>query len=167
MIKSEIDCVENKTSSDDGSSKEDSEQVIEEEELEEAESLYYKIGDAVDCYQEETGAWFEAIIQKTYKKRDEEFYKILWESDNVISPYNVPETRVRPRAWRSIPIDELSVGQKVMLNYDLDNEKKVGLWYDFTISEIERKRNRIELVGQLHISRYALILLIMSFYKPK
>ncbi|KAL6259769.1 hypothetical protein P5V15_009682 [Pogonomyrmex californicus] len=130
----------------------------EEEGLEEAESLYYKIGDAVDCSDQRTGAWFEAIIKKIYKKGDEILYNIIWEFDSVISPVNVPETRIRPRARRSIEFDELSVGQKVMINYDMDDPSKIGLWFDFTISQIEKKRKLRELVGRLHINSNQLII---------
>jgi len=131
-----------------------SEEGKKEEELEEVESLYYKIGDAVDCIDKKTGAWFEAIIKNIYKKGAEVLYKILWASDNVISPDMISEASIRPRARYSIPFNKLSVGQRVMINYDIDNPKKIGLWFDFTITEIVNKRKVKELVGQLHVSRY-------------
>ncbi|XP_071638230.1 E3 ubiquitin-protein ligase UHRF1 isoform X2 [Temnothorax longispinosus] len=149
-----VDNVENKvTSANEESTKKEknSEQEKQEEdaeELEKAESLYYKIGDAVDCKEERTGAWFEAIIKYIYKKGDEVFYKILWESDNSYD--NVSEAYIRPRARRSVQVDELSVGQKVMINYNTDDYKITGWWYDYTIADIMKKRGRYELVGQLH-----------------
>jgi len=171
MVKTQDD-VKNKGISNDKKStktKKVSEQEKEEKEEElETESLYYKIGDAVDCNDERTGAWFEAIIKYIYKKGDKIFYKVLWESDNVIS--SVPEAHIRPRARRSIPFAELVVGQKVMINYNIDDsEKKIGLWFDFTIFEIQTKRKRQELVGQLRINGYVFVLLmiIVSIYKVK
>lgn len=141
------------------------EKVDEEKELEKAletkfektESLYYKIGDAVDCMYEKTGAWYEAIIKNIYRKEGQMFYEILWEFDNTLYPDNIPEVYVRPRAQRSIPFDELSIDQKVMINYNLENNKKIGLWFDFTITKIIIKRTWRELVGQLHI-RYVFVL---------
>ncbi|KYQ46504.1 E3 ubiquitin-protein ligase UHRF1 [Trachymyrmex zeteki] len=84
------------------------------------------------------------------------FYEILWEFDNTLYPDNIPEVYVRPRAQRSIPFDELSIDQKVMINYNLENNKKIGLWFDFTITKIIIKRTWRELVGQLHISNTVL-----------
>lgn len=162
MVKTEADEVENKVTSGDEEStneakvSEEKEEEIEEE-LEETESLYYKIGDAVDAIDERSGAWFEAIIKNVYKKGTDVLYKILWEFDNVISPDNIAEARIRPRAQRSIPFDELSIGQKVMVNYDIDNPQKIGLWFDFTIIDIVKKRKYQELVGQLHISMYVFV----------
>lgn len=168
MVKPEVDNAENKETSDDEKNIKKKElDKEEEEELEEAESLYYKIGDAVDCNDERIGAWFEAIIKNIYKKGDEVFYKVLWEFSNVVAFDNVPEARVRSRAQRSIPLDELSVGQKVMINYNIESPEKIGHWFDFTISEIEKKRKRFELFGQLHISRYVFILPIMPVYRAK
>lgn len=160
MVKPEVDDVENKIISDkEGSAKKKvGEQEEKEEDLEEAESLYYKIGDAVDCNDGNTGAWFEAIIKCIYKKENEVFYKILWEFDDANSFNIVPEAYVRPRARRSIPIDKLSVGQKVMINYDIVEPEKVGLWYDFTISEIQMKRTMNQLEGILHVNGYVFAL---------
>ncbi|XP_025997047.1 E3 ubiquitin-protein ligase UHRF1 isoform X2 [Solenopsis invicta] len=121
------------------------------EELKQAESLYYKIGDAVDCKDAETNAWFEAIIKNIFKKKDEILYEISWEFLNTECE-KVPEVHIRPRARRSIPFDELSVGETVMINYDIDQPEKIGLWFDFTITEIVKKRGRQELVGRLHIN---------------
>jgi len=164
MIKTEVDNVKNKTNNKNtsGNKKNKKEKKIneeekKEEELEEVESLYYKIGDAVDCIDKRTGAWFEAIIKNIYKKGVEVLYKILWASDNVISPDMVSEASVRPRARYSIPFNKLSVGQRVMINYDIDNPKKIGLWFDFTITEIVNKKTIKELVGQLHINRYVFV----------
>lgn len=152
MVKPEVDNVETKVNSDNEENvkKKSKREAEEEEELEEAESLYYKIEEAVDCMDERIGAWFEAIIKCIYKKGDEVFYKVLWEFSNAFD--NVPEAHVRPRARCSIPLNELSVGQKVMINYNIETPEKIGHWFDFTISEIEKKRKRCELFGQLHIS---------------
>ncbi len=87
------------------------------------------------------------------------FYKISWEFDNTLCPDDIAEIYIRPRAQRSILFDELSIGQKVMINYNLDNAEKIGLWYDFTVTDIITKRKLRELFGQLHINRYIFVLL--------
>lgn len=169
MVKTQDDVKNKGISNDKKSTKTKKANKQEKEEELETESLYYKIGDAVDCIDERTGAWFEAIIKYIYKKGDEIFYKVLWESENVIS--SVPEAHIRPRARRSIPFDELSVGQKVMINYNIDDpKKKIGLWFDFIISsETQTRRNQQVLVGQLCINGYVFVLLmiIVSIYKVK
>ncbi|XP_014477333.1 PREDICTED: E3 ubiquitin-protein ligase UHRF1 [Dinoponera quadriceps] len=161
MVKIRLDDTENKATSSNGDSTEESENIgksVEEDKVEEdtelieAESLYYKIGDAIDCLdQEHHGAWFEAIVQKIFKQEAELIYKVRWEFDDKISPFNVPETSIRPRARRLLPFDELSIGQKVMINYNVEDPKEIGLWYDFTISKLEKRRRLEELTGVLHI----------------
>ncbi|XP_050448065.1 E3 ubiquitin-protein ligase UHRF1-like [Cataglyphis hispanica] len=153
MIKIKIDNTQNKATSSNDSDVKNKRKISEnkEEELVEAESLYYKVGDAIDCLDQIHGAWFEAIIQKIFQKKEEIVYNVLWEFDDKAFPFNVSETCIRPRARHLIPFDKLSVGQKVMINYNVDEPKQVGLWYDFTISKIEKKRKLQELTGILHM----------------
>jgi len=159
MAQTKIDNTEEKaTSSNNVKKKRLSENKVEEElvekELLEAESLYYKINDAVDCHDQVHGAWFEAIVQKILKNKEQILYNVCCEFDELLAPYNVSEEFIRPRARRVITSDELCVGQKVMINYNVDEPKNVGLWYDFTVSEIYRKRRSYELSGMLHMSGY-------------
>lgn len=125
----------------------------EDETLVEAESLYYKIGDAVDCLDQTYGAWFEGIILKIFKKDDKLLYNVQWEFDDKAPPFNIPESSVRPRARRLIQFDALKLGQKVMINYNVDDPKETGLWYDFTILKTDKRRKAQELTGTLHIGR--------------
>lgn len=165
MIKIKVDSIQNKaTSSDDNNAKREKESSENKEEgLIEAESLYYKVGDAIDCLDQIHGAWFEAIIQKIFQKGEEIVYNVLWEFDDKAFPFNVPETCIRPRARHLIPFDELSVGQKIMINYNVDEPKEVGLWYDFTISKAEKKKRLQELTGILHMGRYIFCILFLHY----
>ncbi|KYN40693.1 E3 ubiquitin-protein ligase UHRF1 [Trachymyrmex septentrionalis] len=130
MVKTVVNDIENKENTKE--EKVDEEKELEkgalETNLEKAESLYYKIGDAVDCMYDKTGAWYEAIIKNIYKKEAQMFYKISWEFDNTLCPDDIPEIHIRPRAQRSILFDELSIGDK------LKKTKK-----KFICSEKERK----------------------------
>ncbi|CAK9801260.1 E3 ubiquitin-protein ligase UHRF1 [Anthophora plagiata] len=119
----------------------------------EGESSYYKIGDAVDCLDQTYGAWFEGIILKIFKNDDKLIYNVQWEFDDKAPPFNVPESSVRPRARRLLQSDNLKIGQKVMINYNVDNPKEIGLWYDFTILKIDKKKRSLQLIGTLHIGR--------------
>lgn len=166
MIKIKIDNTQNKATSSNDSDVKNKRKISEnkEEELVEAESLYYKVGDAIDCLDQIHGAWFEAIIQKIFQKKEEIVYNVLWEFDDKAFPFNVSETCIRPRARHLIPFDKLSVDQKVMINYNVDEPKQVGLWYDFTISKIEKKRKLQELTGILHMGRYIFFILFFALY---
>ncbi|CAD1479244.1 unnamed protein product, partial [Heterotrigona itama] len=117
------------------------------------ESLYYKTGDVVDCLNRIYGAWFEAIILKIFKKDDKIIYNMQWECDDEAPSFNVSESLIRPRARHLLQFDNLEVGQKVMINYNVDDSKEIGFWYDFTILNIIKKRKVQELIGILHIGK--------------
>ncbi|XP_076642179.1 ubiquitin-like with PHD and ring finger domains 1 [Halictus rubicundus] len=163
MVKVNVDVVEAKPTSSNTSTttKSDAKEVVdnssEDEGLVEAESLYYKIGDAVDCLDQTNGAWFEAIVLKIFKKEDKIFHNVKWEFDDKTPPFNVPETLTRPRAKHLLDFDTLKIGQKVMINHNVDDPKETGLWYDFSISKVEKKRRAQTLIGTLHIGRYQLL----------
>lgn len=168
MVRINLDAVKNEaTSSNSNKAKkegEESESNVDEELEVEAESLYYKIGDAIDCLDQTYGAWFEATILKIFKKKENLFYSVQWEFDDKAFPFNVPESSVRPRARCLIPFDELSVGQKIMINYNVDDPKEVGLWYDFTISKLDKKRRLQQLTGMLHMGRCVYIYIYIICY---
>lgn len=159
MVRIQMDDIQSiATSSNSLISTSDSEKEVinnstEDEKLDEAESLYYKPGDAIDCLDQTYGAWFEAVILKIFKKDDKLLYNIHWEFDDKVPPFNVPESSIRPRARQLIQFDKLKIGQKVMINHNVDDPKETGLWYDFTVLKIDKKRRVQELVGTLHIGR--------------
>ncbi|OAD54927.1 E3 ubiquitin-protein ligase UHRF1 [Eufriesea mexicana] len=160
MVKIEINDIENKatssssiTTSNSNSKQEIIDNFNKEEKLVEAESLYYKVGDAIDCLDQTYGAWFEAIILKIFKMEDKIIYNVQWEFDDKAPPFNVPESSVRPRARCLLQFHSLKIAQKVMINHNVDDPKETGLWYDFTISKIDKKRRAQELIGTLHIGR--------------
>lgn len=159
LIKIKIDNTQNKATSS-NVKKERKISERKEEELVEVESLYYKVGDAIDCLDQIHGAWFEAIVQKIFQKEEQIVYNVLWEFDDKAFPFNVPETCIRPRTRHLVPFDELSIGQKVMINYNVDEPKEIGLWYDFTISKIDKKRKLQELTGILHMGQYVFIFIL-------
>lgn len=170
MVKIKLDKIENEATSSNNDSIEQKninenikKKEVEDDELTEAESLYYKIGDAVDCIDQTYGAWFEAIIKKIFKQDTKIIYNIQWEFDDQVPSLNVPETSIRPRARYLIPFHNLSIGQKVMINYNVDDPKEIGLWYDFTISKLEKKKKLEELIGVLHIGRQAYNIVYISY----
>ena len=126
---------------------------IPEEDVVETESLFYKVGDAVDCIDQACGAWYEAIIEKIFKIMGNIQYKVKWQFGERDEPFVVTENFIRPRAYRLLKFLELKSSQKVMINHNIENPKEIGLWYDFTIKKIHDTRKLKYLIGTLHIGK--------------
>ena len=56
-------------------------------------------------------------------------------------------TDVRPRACYRLQWDQLVVGNRVMVNYNSDNPKERGFWYDAVITR--KDSDKMELYGKL------------------
>ncbi|NXO44768.1 UHRF1 ligase, partial [Locustella ochotensis] len=117
----------------------------------------YKINDLVDARDTDMGAWFEAtVVNVTRKKPTSESAESCTDPDQ---PTTVPEedviyhvkyddypengvvqmssSNVRARARTILKWHQLEVGQVVMVNYNPDEPKERGFWYD---AEILQKR---------------------------
>lgn len=158
MIKSEQEIANgiknNKQEEKEGKKQEKKEETKDEAEEEiDCASEYYKVGDAIDCTDNALGSWFEAEILKIFTKSDKLLYKVKWDLPDSKNddPFDVEEKSIRPRAWKVLNFNDLDIGQKVMLNYNLEDPKEVGNWYDFTIKKIKNVKNLKELVGTIHI----------------
>ena len=97
--------------------------VVKEEvkEVVEAESDHYKVGDGVDCKDTDTGAWFEAVIEKItanddVKGLDNLAYHIKFvgyeETKKVIMQ------QLRPLAKKVVDFMGLNPKQEIMVNYN-------------------------------------------------
>ena len=115
------------------------------------ESKYYVVGDAIDCIDQKYGAWFEATIIKICRKGAKLFYFVKWDLIDNAQPFQVDENSIRPRAWYVIPENDLAIGERVMLNQNLDNPSEIGHWYDFKIDKISLKKSVRILIGTLYI----------------
>lgn len=123
------------------------------EKLAEATSAFYRVGDKVDCQDKEYGGWFEAEIHKIFKRSDVLVYSVKWEFSEDEEPFDVEENIIRPRAYKRLSFEQLKVGDKIMVNYNIDEPDKNGFWYDFTIVEIKKNRTTEKLVGNIHIGK--------------
>lgn len=126
---------------------------IPEENIFETESRFYKVGDAVDCIDTACGAWYEAIIEKIFKVAEEIQYKVKWQFGEREEPFVVRENCLRPRAYRIIKFKDLKLGQRVMINHNIEDPQDMGLWYDLTIKKIHDTRSGKYLTGTLHIGK--------------
>uniref|UniRef100_A0A8C7ATT2 E3 ubiquitin-protein ligase UHRF n=1 Tax=Neovison vison TaxID=452646 RepID=A0A8C7ATT2_NEOVI len=125
--------------------------LADEDTWDETELGLYKANEYVDARDTNMGAWFEAQVVRVTRKapssdepcsssstpEDDVIYHVKYDDypENGVVPMSSRDVRARARhifKWQ-----ELEVGQEVMLNYNPDNPKERGFWYD---AEIVRKR---------------------------
>lgn len=129
--------------------------LADEEVWDETELGLYKVNEYVDARDINMGAWFEAQVVRVTKKassaaepcsstaipeeeeEDEIVYHVKYDDYPENGVVQMSARDVRSRARQILPWQELEAGQKVMLNYNPDNPKERGFWYD---AEILRKR---------------------------
>ncbi|KAM9215419.1 E3 ubiquitin-protein ligase UHRF1 isoform 1-T1 [Leptosomus discolor] len=117
----------------------------------------YKINDLVDARDMNMGAWFEAqVVNVTRKKPTSEsadsctdphqpttipeedvIYHVKYEDYPENGVVELSSNDVRARARTILKWHQLEVGQVVMVNYNPDEPKERGFWYD---AEILQKR---------------------------
>ncbi|XP_019368979.1 PREDICTED: E3 ubiquitin-protein ligase UHRF1 [Gavialis gangeticus] len=118
----------------------------------------YKVNDLVDGRDMNMGAWFEAqIVNVTRKKKTSEesndsytesklqssvpeediIYHVKYEDYPENGVVQLSSKDVRARARTILKWHQVEVGQVVMVNYNPDEPKERGFWYD---AEILRKR---------------------------
>uniref|UniRef100_A0A8C1LLQ5 E3 ubiquitin-protein ligase UHRF n=1 Tax=Cyprinus carpio TaxID=7962 RepID=A0A8C1LLQ5_CYPCA len=110
---------------------------------------FYKINEFVDARDLNMGAWFEAQIvnvTKTTKSSSEDggsdeeeeiIYHVKYEDYPENGVVQLRGKDVRPRARTVYQWHQLEKGMIVMVNYNPDEPKERGYWYD---AEIQRKR---------------------------
>ncbi|XP_043830752.1 E3 ubiquitin-protein ligase UHRF1 [Dromiciops gliroides] len=114
----------------------------------------YKINDYVDARDMNMGAWFEAILVNVTRKEraadgessdsgdgqvaeEDVIYHVKYEDYPENGVVKLSSKDVRARARTILKWHQLEVGQIVMVNYNPDEPKERGFWYD---AEILRKR---------------------------
>eukprot|EP00092_Neocalanus_flemingeri_P020389 GFUD01022087.1.p1 GENE.GFUD01022087.1~~GFUD01022087.1.p1 ORF type:complete len:755 (-),score=252.74 GFUD01022087.1:131-2395(-) len=121
------------------------EEVIEEEkpvvkEVADAESEVYKVGERVDCRDEDTGAWFEAKIElitvnDTVSGSDGLAYHVKYEGyEDEMDAVKLKVQQIRPRTKTFMKFVDLDLRQEIFVNYNLDNPTERGFWYDATVT---------------------------------
>lgn len=111
----------------------------------------YKINEFVDARDLNMGAWFEAQIVNVTKapatpteeedamevEKEEIRYHVKYEDYPENGVVQLLSKDVRPRARTVYQWHQLETGMVVMVNYNPDEPKERGYWYD---AEIQRKR---------------------------
>jgi len=113
----------------------------------EAESEFYKIGDLVDILDtedgESAGAWFEGSIARVTKEEGEGVvagcdgltYYVKYEAYDG-DDYKVKIDHLRPRARKYYKSRELVAGMEVMVNYNMSQPDKRGLWLTANVDSV-------------------------------
>ncbi|NXF08169.1 UHRF1 ligase, partial [Smithornis capensis] len=117
----------------------------------------YKINDLVDARDMAMGAWFEAKVVKVTRKipssdpadsctdaeqppavpEEDVIYHVKYDDYPENGVVQMSSSNVRARARTILKWHQLEVGQVVMVNYNPDEPKERGFWYD---AEILQKR---------------------------
>jgi len=121
-------------------------EVSKEEEPEEilkvtdAESDLFEVGEKVDCRDEETGAWFEAKIERitvndSVRGSDGLAYQVMFEGyEEDMDAVKVKVAQLRPRAKTILKFVDLDLKQDIFVNYNIENPKERGFWYDARVT---------------------------------
>ncbi|NXB70995.1 UHRF1 ligase, partial [Donacobius atricapilla] len=117
----------------------------------------YKINDLVDARDTDMGAWFEATVVNVTRKKptsasaesctdpdqptavpeEDVIYHVKYDDYPENGVVQMSSSNVRARARTILKWHQLEVGQVVMVNYNPDEPKERGFWYD---AEILQKR---------------------------
>ncbi|NXI85215.1 UHRF1 ligase, partial [Rhipidura dahli] len=148
----------------------------------------YKINDLVDARDTDMGAWFEAqVVNVTRKKPSSEstesctdptavpeedvIYHVKYEDYPENGVVQMSSSNVRARARTILKWHQLEVGQVVMVNYNPDEPKERGFWYDAEIlqkreTKMTRELNAKILLGEAGDSlNDCTIILVDEIYK--
>jgi len=138
---SQKDNIQQKTNSKDDKKEEDiKEEKPEVLEVSDAESELYKVGEKVDCRDEETGAWFEATIERitindSVRGSDGLAYHIKYEGyEEEMDSIKRKIAQFRPRAKTSLQFVDLDLKQEIFVNYNIENPQDRGFWYDAKVT---------------------------------
>ncbi|CAH0547983.1 unnamed protein product [Brassicogethes aeneus] len=121
------------------------EKTKDKENLVECESLYYKKGDFVDVIHDGNGAWYESVIEEVLMKESDEtekefVYKVKGDDDVATTfEMNVSDKEIRPRSFYTYKTNELKEEMIVLVNYNIEEPKTRGPWFDFKIVTVNNK----------------------------
>ncbi|NWV55300.1 UHRF1 ligase, partial [Daphoenositta chrysoptera] len=151
----------------------------------------YKINDLVDARDTDMGAWFEAKVVKVTRKKptsgsaesctdpdqptavpeEDVIYHVKYDDYPENGVVQMSSSNVRARARTILKWHQLEVGQVVMVNYNPDEPKERGFWYDAEIlqkreTKMTRELNAKILLGEAGDSlNDCTIILVDEIYK--
>jgi len=69
-------------------------------------------------------------------------------------PVEVRSRHIRPRARHKIHVSDISIGDRVMVNYNYDEPKSRGYWYDAVVTGKHVKRSVKRLTATVFVGYY-------------
>ncbi|KAG8184447.1 hypothetical protein JTE90_002296 [Oedothorax gibbosus] len=140
-------------------------------------SQYYKVGDLVDGKDLFYGAWFEAkIIEIRASNADDKpvlhsgqsnscsingdskvdgddlIYRIVFEDyEDCEDPMDATLQSIRPRARKLLKLEDVGKGDRVMVNFNIDEPTERGFWYDCVVTDKKMGRTTKQLIGTIII----------------
>ncbi|XP_051977679.1 E3 ubiquitin-protein ligase UHRF1-like [Xyrauchen texanus] len=117
---------------------------------------FYKINEFVDARDLNMGAWFEAQIVNVAKSSgeggtdgEEIIYHVKYEDYPENGVVQLRGNDVRPRARTIYQWHQLDQGMIVMVNFNPDEPKERGYWYDAEIQRKRETRTQREVFGKI------------------
>ncbi|GIX93266.1 e3 ubiquitin-protein ligase UHRF1 [Caerostris extrusa] len=137
-----------------------------------------KIGDLVDAIDLVHGSWFEAKIadikaasisdnnvlqvQQANDQMTKEngatsdddglIYQVVFDGyEDCEEPVDLSLHQIRHRARKLIKFEDLKFGDKVMVNYNLEEPKERGFWYDCCVTNLKNGRSTKQLIGTIFV----------------
>ncbi|XP_060037941.1 E3 ubiquitin-protein ligase UHRF1 isoform X2 [Erinaceus europaeus] len=142
----------------------------EDEAWRETDQARHKAGEYVDARDTSMGAWFEARVVRVTRRvpldepgcsskavrtddgnEEDIVYHVEYDDYPENGVVTMASRDVRARARHVLPWAELQEGQEVMVNYNPDNVKERGFWYDGVIVRKKETRTTRELVANVSI----------------
>uniref|UniRef100_A0A3P8XQH3 E3 ubiquitin-protein ligase UHRF n=1 Tax=Esox lucius TaxID=8010 RepID=A0A3P8XQH3_ESOLU len=138
------------------------------------------INELVDCRDTSIGAWFEACIDNVTrtakdsttadKEKEDVTYHIRYDDYPENGVVEMCGGNVRPRARTLLRWDQLTVGQVVMVNYNIEIPEERGFWFDAEITslnEISRtnKEVRVKILGPGNVIPDCKLLFLDEIYQ--
>ncbi|XP_065321408.1 E3 ubiquitin-protein ligase UHRF1-like [Gordionus sp. m RMFG-2023] len=120
----------------------------------------FKIKDAVDVKDEDSGAWFESVIINIYQKNNilnsisETIIKVQYIGyDKIVDiPISNEMTNtIRFRSSHLLSLDSLNIGQIVLVNYNIDKPQDRGYWYECSVSKKSMSNRRKDLYVDINL----------------
>uniref|UniRef100_A0A8C2WHW7 E3 ubiquitin-protein ligase UHRF n=1 Tax=Cyclopterus lumpus TaxID=8103 RepID=A0A8C2WHW7_CYCLU len=109
------------------------------------DDIYFKnINELVDCRDVSIGAWFEACLEnvtpatETKEREEDVIYHIKYDDYPENGVVEMRPVDVRPRARTLLRWDDLQVGMRVMVNYNMETPDERGFWFDAEVQTINQ-----------------------------
>ncbi|XP_037089787.1 E3 ubiquitin-protein ligase UHRF1-like [Pollicipes pollicipes] len=128
---------------------------------------FYKVGDCCDARDPASGGWFEATVCGVRRGSAEKGgvsggspehqYSVKFEGYEDDPPLWLAGGELRERATDTLPFSELTVGQHVLVNYNVDEPDERGFWFDALVTgrEARGRRRRLTVTVYLGAGRVA------------